>query len=72
MDNFNHRRWFKNQRLKETNIINEGMFDIERDRKGAEIFELIDPVSGVLKTGTKQDIMEYLWENTELEIKQIR
>lgn len=125
-DNFNHRRWFKDQYLKEANIneemmskedafkalrdveanmrgkiddhyiklmmkaldslqadeitamldkeanIDEGIFDIERDREGADFFELIDPNSGVLVTGTKQDIMEYLWENTELEIKQIK
>jgi hypothetical protein len=70
-DNFNHRKWFKNQYLKEADT-NEGIFDIERDRKGADFFELIDPNRGVLITGTKQDIMEYLWENTELEIKQIK
>jgi len=51
--------------------LKEGMYDIERDREGAQFFELIDPIHGVLETGTKQDIMEYLWENTEYEINQI-
>ena len=72
MKDFNLRQYLAENKLDKEANIDEGIFDIERDREGADFFELIDPNRGVLVTGTKQDIMEYLWENTELEIKQIK
>tara|TARA_R100000908_G_scaffold32375_1_gene14601 strand:- start:313 stop:531 length:219 start_codon:yes stop_codon:yes gene_type:complete len=72
MKDFNLRQYLAENKLDKEANTNEGMYDIERDREGAMIFELIDPIHGVLETGTKQDIMEYLWENTKLEIKQIK
>ena len=55
----------------EDDTVTEGIYDAERDREEATKFRLIDVDGDEIMVGTKEEIQDWLWEETEYGIEEV-